>query len=374
MEDKAEGVGHARNVEFLKRHGGFSELPSRFQELVLKSPHASADFAGFYTNGGRVVGDPREALASYRSEPNREIRINQGQYEFAKTPGGAHLVNGMFSRIAHEIGHDKDREANFSRGTGEEYVQFRSEKEAKAIFNAFPIFDDLRKSDPSFKPQWDGLGYSPLGVSWPPLFNQWRDGRLSDSAVIKEIAKTVADYPYTRNDGLIDRNGDGRLTQRDLYLQDYRRLLRTDQDAEAAPKRRPANEKTDAREGASTHPLLNGLDSKVRAALGGSGVAFTDTELKNAVLSLAAQSSRAGLQSVDHVVLGHPVAPTGERNLFAVQGDLEFPGHLRAHLPLSEAVAMPTKNSLQSLAESVREAPSQVAEQSESQRASLSRS
>jgi len=339
MDDENARSGHERNAEYLRGNPGFAELPSRFRELVLKSPHASSDFASFYANGGRIVGDRNEALASYRSEPRREIRVNKAQLEFAGTPGGSHLVDGMFSTIAHEIGHDKDRGAGFLRGTADEYVQFRSEKEAKAIFNAFPIFNDLARSEPSFKPVWKDLGYSPMGLAWPPLYNQWRAGKLDEQGVVEEMAKSVADFPYTRQDGLPDHSGDGHLTQRDLYLRDYQRLLpkQSEQDHGSKSGQTP------------THPLLDGLESKVRGALRQEGLAMTDKEVGNLAASLAAQSARAGMTSVDHVVAGLPVDGSGRRNLFAVQGELNFPGHHRSHVDLTEAAATSMQNSLLAL-------------------------
>lgn len=366
MDGKSMRSNDERNAEYLRGHAGFAELPPRFRELVLKSPHASSDFASFYANGGRIVGDPNEALASYRSEPQREIRINQAQLEFAKTPGGAHLVDGMFSTIAHEIGHDKDRGASFPRGTADEYVQFRSEKEAKAIFNAFPIFADLAKSEPSFKPVWKDLGYSPMGLAWPPLYNQWRGGALAEPEVIKEIAKSVADFPYTRRDGLSDQSGDGRLTQRDLYLRDYQGLLREQQ---------PGAHRLDATpDGSSSHPLLNGLEDKVKGALRHGGLTMAEGDVDKVVMSLAAHSARAGLKSVDHVVVGVAVVASGERNIFAVQGDLNFPGHHRAHVSLAEAATVPVQDSLRALvvAQS-QEQNSQNLQHNEVQRASMTR-
>lgn len=226
MNDE-ERKRHEENTQFLTRNAEFLDLPRQFQSLVLKSSHASADFKEFFSNGGRLVADPSEPLAAYRSEPHREIIVNKSHYEFAKTQQGAHLVAGLFSRMAHEVGHDKDRHAVFPvDASADDYVQFRSEKEARAIFNAFPIFADLSKSEPSFRPRWSDLGYSTLGLDWPRLYDGWKDGSLDDASVIKAMAKIVVDQPYTRADGLEDQNRDGRLTQRDLYLRDYQRLLR----------------------------------------------------------------------------------------------------------------------------------------------------
>lgn len=363
MEDGSVQSNYERSAEYLRGHPGFAELPTRFRELVLKSPHASSDFAAFYANGGRIVGDPSEALASYRSEPQREIRINQAQLEFAKTPGGAHLVDGMFSTIAHEIGHDKDRSASFPRGTADEYVRFRSEKEAKAIFNAFPIFDDLAKNEPSFKPVWKDLGYSPMGLAWPPLYNQWRKGALDEPSVVGEMAKSVADFPYTRHDGLSDQNGDGQLTQRDLYLRDYQRLLqKSDQPPTDSPSQRPLSS-----------PLPEGLENKVRQALHQGGVAMSDNEVGNLAASLAAHSALSGLKAVDHVLVGMPINASGDCNVFAIQGELNSPGCHRAHVDLAEAAATPAQDSYRTLAAVESQQASQSPQQDEVQRSSLMR-
>jgi hypothetical protein len=366
MDDEGMQSRYEHNAEYLRGHAGFAELPSRFRQLVLSSPNASSDFASFYADGGRVVGDPNESLASYRAEPQREIRINQAQLEFAKTLEGAHLVDGMFSTIAHEIGHDKDRGASFPRGSADEYVEFRSEKEARAIFNAFPIFADLAKSDPSFKPVWKDLGYSPMGLAWPPVYNQWRSGALDEAGAIKEMAESVADFPYTRRDGLTDHSGDGRLTQRDLYLHDYQGLLRGQDGGGRRPGAEPAE--------SSAHPLLNGLEPKVKDALRHGGLTLTDSEVGSVTMSLAARSAQAGLGAVDHVVLGVPVA-SGERNIFAVHGELGFPGHHRTHVVLAEAVAMPTQDSLRALmAAQSQDRSVQDPRQDEIQRATVVRS
>jgi hypothetical protein len=337
MDEINERSRNERDADCLRGNAGFGELPSRFRELVLKSPHASADFASFYASGGRVVGDPNETIALYRSEPQREIRINQAQYEFAKTPAGAHLVDGMFSTIAHEIGHDKDRNASFPHGTAEEYVQFRSEKEAKAIFNAFPIFADLEKNQPSFKPVWRDLGYSPMGLAWRPLYDKWKDGTFSDADVVKEMAKSVVDYPYTRNDGLIDHSGDGRVTQRDGYLRDYQRLLRHP-DSSSVPI------------GSSGRELFQELRDQLPAAFAQHGPVPPAADLDRIAACLAVECRRGGIEHPDHVVVGRPAPDGSGRHVFAVEGELNDPAHRRAGVPGQAAAQTPLEESLPKLA------------------------
>lgn len=339
MDGENKPSRYEQDTEYLRESGNFGELPSRFRELVLKSPHASADFASFYANGGRVVGDPDEPMASYRSEPQREIRINQVQYDFARTPGGAHLVDGMFSTIAHEIGHDKDRGAIFVGGAADAYVQFRSEKEAKAIFNAFPIFADLKESEPSFKPVWKELGYSPMGLAWRPLYDMWQSGSFSDTDVIKQMAKSVVDYPYTRNDGLTDRDGDGRLTQRDLYLRDYERLLR-----------RP--DSTSVSADPTDRSLVQALRDQLPAAFAQHGAIPPAADLDRIAACLAVECRRGGISQADHLVVGRPAADGSGRHVFAIAGELNDPAHQRVSVPGQAAAQTPLEKSLSRLASS----------------------
>lgn len=237
MNDKEREEQYAADAKFLRGNSGFTDMPSCIQGWILKSPNATADFNDFFANGGRVVAEGAEEKASYRAEPRREIHVNRNRYEFARSPEGWYSATGLFSILAHEIGHDKDGQAKFPpNGTVEQYVQFRSEKEARAIFNSFPIFADLAKNDPEFRPKLDEVGYDPSGLRWGLLYQQWSIGNLDDESVVKEMAKTVADFTYTRSDGLTDQNQDGRLTQRDLYLRDYQGLLRHRKEPDAPPQ------------------------------------------------------------------------------------------------------------------------------------------
>ncbi|WP_199680141.1 MULTISPECIES: XVIPCD domain-containing protein [unclassified Xanthomonas] len=65
------------------------------------------------------------------------------------------------------------------------------------------------------------------------------------------------------------------------------------------------------------------------------------------VMTLARQNN---LERADHVVLSHQTAnsPAG-RNVFVVQGELNNPAHLRAHMPTDVAVQTPVEQSLQQL-------------------------
>lgn len=355
MSEKEREERFAENSEFLRSNSGFLDLPQRFQELVLKSPNASADYKEFFAHGGRIVADPDEPLAIFRAEPNRELHVNQGQYDFAKTREGAHLVGVLFSRMAHEIGHDKDRTASFPPAgvpdTAEAYVQFRSEKEAKAIFNAFPIFADLEKNEPSFvkngERRWAALGYSVMGVDWPVLYDRWHDGRLDDATAIKEIAKRVADYPYTRTDGLSDQNQDGKLTQRDLYLRDYQGLLRHREKPGTSPQTLNVDDVREPQQ--PQHAMLQQIRSHVRDLADASGRPFDQRseQLSHSLLTVAREN---GMTQVDHLIGSRADAShrAGE-DLFVVQGRLNDPAHIRASVNVELASQTPVANSQRQL-------------------------
>lgn len=66
--------------------------------------------------------------------------------------------------------------------------------------------------------------------------------------------------------------------------------------------------------------------------------------------SLANLARSSGLERIDHVVLsvGNAQSPPGQ-NVFVVQGRLDDPGHLRAHMSTDIAVQTPVSESLQEL-------------------------
>lgn len=209
------------NERFLRDNSEFRNFPIRVQTLILKSPNASDDFMNFFVHGGKIVEDQAEPLAVYRRQPSREIIINRDLLMLTKTPQGDFAAERLFSILAHEIGHDKDHNMIFpSHGTMEEYVQFCSEIEARAIFNTFPIFADLRESEPSLTPKWDAVGYDSLGAHWGALYKQWKDGAVDNEGVILEAAKVVQSFPYTRD----DETGNQFRTWRDYYLDQFQHL------------------------------------------------------------------------------------------------------------------------------------------------------
>ena len=68
------------------------------------------------------------------------------------------------------------------------------------------------------------------------------------------------------------------------------------------------------------------------------------TELDNAAAKLAQEGRHAGLQRIDHVVMSRD-----GRTLFAVQGDMNDPGHQRVHADRHAAVQQPMEQTSQQL-------------------------
>ncbi|MFC3716327.1 XVIPCD domain-containing protein [Luteimonas soli] len=75
-----------------------------------------------------------------------------------------------------------------------------------------------------------------------------------------------------------------------------------------------------------------------------------DRHSGNMIASLACLARRNGLERIDHVVLGGPTKELrpGE-NVFVVQGRLDDPAHLRAHMKTQLAVDTPAADSLREL-------------------------
>lgn len=71
--------------------------------------------------------------------------------------------------------------------------------------------------------------------------------------------------------------------------------------------------------------------------------------MKASLTHLAASN---GLQRVDHVLLSEPRPGIGAgENVIVVQGDLNDPAHLRAHMPTDQAINTPVETSLRELAQ-----------------------
>jgi len=373
----------AKEKEFLESNQHFQAMPGHIRGWILASPNATSDFAGFFGKGGTIQTDPSQSKPLYRPSSPPAIVVNEGEWKAMGQYGtNPWPQRHMFGMLAHEIGHDKD---NTTRpfppnGARDEYVQYRSEIEATAIFNAFPIFKDL-KDTPEFSKQapFDSIGYL-HGFELAKLYQQWNAGESDDKQTIAAIASKVAGTRYTLGGALNDQDGDGILTHRDVYLRDYERVLRPKNDSTpgvngSEPKADGKNDGARARSASvgellnSAHPSsarteqstpANALSSADQAYLVGvrektaetfarNGTPLGAAELDSISASLAVQAKQAGLGQVDHVVLSRHGDGEIGRNVFAVEGRVDDPASRRAHVATAQAISSSPEESLKQL-------------------------
>lgn len=99
------------------------------------------------------------------------------------------------------------------------------------------------------------------------------------------------------------------------------------------------------KEGHPDHSLYQQIRDGVSAVDAKHGRSFDETS-ERVTASLLATARSNGLERVDHVVLGNPPANGSSPRMFAVQGELDNPAHLRASVAISEAINTPVEHSL----------------------------
>lgn len=216
------------DAQYLAQDDRFLDMPQSIQSWILNSTHATADFADFFRRGGSIQGQENVDLPYFQESTPPRIVVNGAQWEVLKQKDAPEWPQrNLFGTLAHEIGHDRYNTGKvlFTGTTAEEYVQYRSELEAYAIFNAFPIFKDLENT-PGFKHKpFDAIGYLHY-VELGGMYGQWRCGELDDQTVIDLMTSKVADAPYKLSRPVQDMNRDGVLTHRDNYLQDFEQYVK----------------------------------------------------------------------------------------------------------------------------------------------------
>jgi len=102
--------------------------------------------------------------------------------------------------------------------------------------------------------------------------------------------------------------------------------------------------------GHARHALYQQCAAGVRDVEAGLGKPW-DAQSECVTASLTTLAAGADLQRVDQVLMGRGAAAGQEGpNLFVVQGDPADPAHLRAQMPLAQALATPVEQSFQQLA------------------------
>ncbi len=99
------------------------------------------------------------------------------------------------------------------------------------------------------------------------------------------------------------------------------------------------------KEGHPDHALYQQIRDGVSAVDARHGRSFDETS-QRMTASLLATAKNSGLERVDHVVLGSPPSDGSGPLMFIVQGAPDNPAHLRASVPISEAINTPVEQSL----------------------------
>jgi type IV secretion system effector X-Tfes-like protein len=340
------------DARYLEGNPEFLDMPSKIKSWIRSSPNATTDFADFLRRGGFIDERENVELPYFRETTPPRIVVDGAKWNVVRQQDALEYPQfRLFGVLAHEIGHDRYNTGTvpFTGSTADQYVQYRSALEAKAVFNAFPIFKDLTEH-PEFKQgfPFDHIGYL-QGMELGVMYHQWRTGELDDIAVVDRIAARVPETPYTLGGALQDQNTDGRLTHRDLYLQDYTQYV--------APKLTPQvsreSPNSPAHPSHPDHALLEQIRAGVRKVDQEVGKPYDDmSERISRCLLAACKDHRdrypaasdmplpaTALTRVDHVVLGS----TG--NIFAIQGKLDDPAHKRAFVSVEAAIRTPVEQS-----------------------------
>lgn len=345
-----------KEKDFLETNRNFQAMPEHIRGWILASPNATADFTTFFEKGGAIQTDPSQSKPLYRPSSPPAIVVNESEWTALRQYGtNPWPQRHMFGMLAHEIGHDKD---NTTRpfpagGSRDEYVQYRSEIEATAIFNAFPIFKDL-KDTPEFSKEapFDSIGYL-HGIELAKLYREWNAGELNDRQVVSAIASKVADTRYTLGGSLTDQDGNGVLTHRDAYLRDFERVLRPKSEAQPSGRGSDGEPKQPQRnDHGSANPedaLWRNTRERTQEAFAQHGLKPSDQVLDCIAGCLAAQAARDGLDRIDHVLLSQHAGGEIGRNVIAVEGRLDDPAQKRSHVETQIAALVPLSDSLRAM-------------------------
>lgn len=390
--DDPKNNRHTENTELLRETTQFKQLPDRVRGWVTDSPLASAQFAQFFRDGGVIKPETGEALASYRERVPPEIAINPSYYPLVNLGGKSteYQEGRLFAMMAHEIGHHSinSRTHPFTSTTREQNVQYRAEHEGQTVLNAFKIFDELRDKDDSFRPRYDSVGYgSDLQIA--VLYQNWRKNQ-DETATVRGVASIVLSTRDSRTtqglDTVPDYNKDGTVTNAERFMRDWDRSQELKQngprgkespsDTHQEPR---ASDGTPARHCDSTglnhadHVFLEGIRDKTAAEFVQHGLSCTPDQLDCLAGCMAAEARRGGLAQVDHVVLSrHDNGEIG-RHLFAVEGALNDPANLRAHVATQQAMATPAAESLRQFEAVTQQTSQQQALVANQQSASIDR-
>lgn len=357
-------IPHQEQAQKLREQKQFESVPDRIKYWILASPQATAAFSEFFDRKGAFELVPGNGLPHYAPADLPAIVVSRAQWESLQQPGSSEYAQRhLFGTLAHEIGHDRYNTGNvlFEGGPADDYVRYRAELEARAIFTAFPIFKDL-EHDPAFKKDFpfNSIGYL-NGIELAPMYKQWRSGEQSEETIVARIAARVPDTPFSLGNPPPDLNRDGAVTHRDAYLRDYQQLIRQRPElAEPVAGHTRPNSLPAHHPDAAERTMLERIKDGSRKALQAAGQAIDEASLDRLGHALLAECKDGrdrhpaaqnysyasnALNRIDHVVLSKD-----GQNLFAVEGRLDDPAHKRAMVDVAAAAQTPVAQSSLKLA------------------------
>ncbi|ALN63945.1 putative peptidoglycan binding domain protein [Lysobacter antibioticus] len=96
-------------------------------------------------------------------------------------------------------------------------------------------------------------------------------------------------------------------------------------------------------------PLVRTIRDRLPAAFAQHGPVPPAQDLDRIAACLAVECRQSGIGKPDHVVVGHPAPDGSGRHVFAVEGALNDPAHLRAQVTGQQAAMTPVQDSLHKL-------------------------
>lgn len=240
------------------------------------------------------------------------------------------------------------------RGTGYVYGRPRLEQQRAAIAGLYSSGDDFIV--------WsrEGAGRARINGSWSPI-------ERDDLSRVRNRDGSV--------DLTMDRNGSAVLLMHaDPNARPLRPLQPRRAEAESPEHALPAGARLSSQDSAQEHPMVAQAREAVHR-LDASMGRRPDQASECMSASLACLAKAHGLSCIDHVVLGEESGGRTGGSVFVVQGSLDDPAHLRAHMRTEVAVQTPVHDAMQRLHEVERQSTTaqfqQPAVELEAQRRSM---
>jgi hypothetical protein len=282
-----------------------------FRQVLQQSPTLLADMERLQSEGYTIRwGSPGKGTYIVENDDNPHIVIDQNA-----RGDGARIAGAL----SHEIGH-KEFSEPVDRSTRVGYVTGLLRDEAGAtVHNARVRREILDNGGPD-------IGFAGHNArQYEAITDQMLGGKITEAQAIERIAEVYK----------TERTSNTKETYEDYYGKYYRARAPTLEGPQAQEPAAPPGSPADPSH--PDHAMLEQIRAGVRGIDTGIGKSYDDASERMS-RCLLPECKNAGLQRVDHVVVGGI-------NVFAVQGGLTDPAHLRAHVSTEQAIRTPVEHS-----------------------------